>query len=142
MVLATTEFSFEIEYIPGKKNIVADFGTRHIPLTDWPIQEEDPLELNSLFPFHNFTSIKFPFLHKRLYNQQDFKEFEKFQWKTMEKEDCFTTIIKKEEKILVPVTIRRSVFWATHFPNHQGFSQTLRILKEAFFLAQHEKRRC
>ena len=140
MVLATTEFSFEIEYIPGKKNILADFGTRHIPLTDWPIQEEDPLELNSLLPFHNFTSIEFPVLHKRLYNQQDFEEFEKFQWKTMEKEDCFTTIIKKEEKILVPVTIRRSVFWATHFPNHQGFSQTLRILKDRHFFWPNMKK--
>ena len=55
MVLATTEFPFEIEYIPQKKNVLADYSTRHIPLTDWPVQEEDPLELNSLFLFHSFT---------------------------------------------------------------------------------------
>ena len=95
MVLATTEFSFEIEYIPGKKNVLADYGTRHIPLTDWPVQEEDPLELDSLFPFHSFTSIEFPVFQKRLYNQQDFEEFEKFQLRTFEKEHNFTTIIKK-----------------------------------------------
>ena len=51
MVLATTEFSFELQYLPGKKNVLADYGTRHIPDTDWPVIEEDPLELTDLFPF-------------------------------------------------------------------------------------------
>ena len=44
MVLATTEFSFDLQYLPGKKNILADYGTRHIPDSDWPVLEEDPLE--------------------------------------------------------------------------------------------------
>ena len=34
MILATTEFSFDLEYIPGKKNVIADYGTRYIPDTD------------------------------------------------------------------------------------------------------------
>ena len=34
MVLATTEFSFELKYLPVEKNVLADYGTRHIPDTD------------------------------------------------------------------------------------------------------------
>ena len=54
MVLATSEFSFDMEYLPGKKNILADYGTRQIPDTDWPIEADDPIELNNLLPFNSF----------------------------------------------------------------------------------------
>ena len=40
MVLATSEFSFNQEYLAGKKNIIADYGTRQIPDTDWPVQDD------------------------------------------------------------------------------------------------------
>ena len=49
-------------------------------------------------------------------------------------------VVEKEEKILVPVTIHCSVFWATHFPNHQGFSQTLKILKDRHFFWPNMKK--
>ena len=34
MILATAGFSFDLEYIPGKKNVIVDYSTRHIPDTD------------------------------------------------------------------------------------------------------------
>ena len=118
MALATTEFSFEIEYLPGKRNVLADYGTRHIPDEDWPVIEEDPLELNSLFPFNNFTTVDFPVFEKRFYAQQDFEEFEKLSISTLERENHLATQIRGEERILVPLVLRRAVFWAAHFPDH------------------------
>ena len=35
MLLATTEYSFSIEYIPGIRNIFADFGTRFLDISEW-----------------------------------------------------------------------------------------------------------
>jgi hypothetical protein len=64
MVLATTEFSFNLEFLAGKKNVLADYGTRQIPDTDWPIQEDDSLELNNLLPFNSFEVIQFPNIEK------------------------------------------------------------------------------
>ena len=93
MALATTEFSFEIEYLPGKRNVLADYGTRHIPDEDWPVIEEDPLELNSLFPFNNFTTVDFPVFEKHFYAQQDFEEFEKLSISTLERENHLATQI-------------------------------------------------
>ena len=131
MILATTEFSFDLEYIPGKKNVIADYGTRHIPDTDWPVQPDDPLELNSLFPFNNsFASIKFPNIQRHIYSLQDYEEWEKFQLKTIDNANHFSILVKNKEKILVPYSIRRSIFWAAHFPAHQGMSKLVEILKE------------
>ena len=53
MVLATTEFSFNLEFLAGKKNVLANYGTR-----------DNPLELNNLLPFHSFEVIQFPNIEK------------------------------------------------------------------------------
>ena len=106
MILATTEFSFNLEYIPGKKNVIADYGTRHIPDTDWPVQPDDPLELNSLFPFNNsFAAIKFPNIQRHIYSLQDYEEWEKFQLKTIDNANHFLILVKNKEKILVYLKI-------------------------------------
>ena len=78
MLVRSSEFSFDLEYIPEKKNVIADYGTRHIPDTDWPVQPDDPLKLNSLFPFNNsFTSIKFPNIQRHIYFYKVLKNGEK-----------------------------------------------------------------
>ena len=54
MILSTAEFNFSLEYFPGKRNKLADFGTRQIELSEWPTTaefEEDPMGLNSLMLF-------------------------------------------------------------------------------------------
>ena len=103
MALATTEYSFNIEYVPGKKNIIADYGTRHIPETDWPVNEEDPLELSSLFPsFNTFISISFPVIEKHLYSTEDFDELNKLNLNIIEVNSQIKVRIGKQERVLVP----------------------------------------
>ena len=71
MALATTEFSFEVEYLPGKRNILVDYGTRHISDTDWPVDVQDPLEPDSLFPFiQRINNRFFPSHRKNIYTVQ------------------------------------------------------------------------
>ena len=130
MALATTEFSFEVEYFPGKRNVLADYGTRHIPDTDWPVDEQDPLELDSLFPFNAFTNVSFPIIEKHLYSSVDFEEFNRSNLVITEKNQQFTTVIHGVERVLVPTALRRSVFWAAHFPMHFGLSKILQTLKQ------------
>ena len=64
MVLVTTEFSFELQYLPGKKNVLADYATRHIQHTDWPVIEEDPLELAALFSTLCAKILEYPIFSK------------------------------------------------------------------------------
>ena len=43
MLLSTTEYTFKILYLPGIKNILADFGTRYIDISEWDKpRENDP----------------------------------------------------------------------------------------------------
>ena len=80
MVLATTEFSFKSKYLPGKKNVLADYGTRHISDTDWPVEQEDPLELSDLFPFSMVSTIlEYPDTQKHMYSSEDFEEITSVQ---------------------------------------------------------------
>lgn len=66
MVLSTAEFCFIIEYYPGVKNVLADFGSRLIDDSEWDEPEDDdPLELNELFNFEALTDFSF-------FNFQDF----------------------------------------------------------------------
>ena len=37
MILSTSEFDFEIQHVPGSKNIVADFGSRYISESEYPV---------------------------------------------------------------------------------------------------------
>jgi hypothetical protein len=36
LVLSTSEFDFDVKYLKGSKNVVADFGSRMIPLHTYP----------------------------------------------------------------------------------------------------------
>jgi hypothetical protein len=104
MVLATTEFSFELQYLPGKKNVLADYGTRHIPDTDWPVIEEDPLELTDLFPFTLCSKIlEYPNFEKHMYSPEDFDEVSKLQ--VTEEDTHFSVLIKGKKQIYVPAVI-------------------------------------
>ena len=39
------EYSYNLTYLPGKKNILADYGNRQTPESDWEPLDDDPLEL-------------------------------------------------------------------------------------------------
>ena len=132
MVLATTEFSFELKYLPGKKNVRADYGTRHIPDTDWPVEQEDPLELSDLFPFLMVSTIlEYPDI-----SSEDFEEITSAGFTLSEQDNYFTVEIKGKQKIFIPKSIRRAIFWATHFPLHTGIRLTLNSLREKDFYWQ------
>ena len=42
-------------------------------------------------------------------------------------------LVRGNKRILVPISLRRSVFWAAHFPAHQGLSQALNVLKKKHY---------
>ena len=58
MILSTVEFIFLIEYFPGVKNVIADFGSRFIDPSEWDEpSEDDPLESNN--EFYNFEASSY-----------------------------------------------------------------------------------
>ena len=102
MLLSTSELSYTLSYLPGKKNILADYGTRHIPATDWPISEDDPLELSPFVCSVSSAQVKFPNSSRNAYTTDDFQEMNLNNLQPIDKTSYYTVIINKTERILVP----------------------------------------
>ena len=130
MLLSTSEFSYTLSYLPGKKNILADYGTRHIPATDWPISEDDPLELSPFVCSVSSAQVKFPNFSRNAYTTDDFQEMNLNNLQPIDKTSYYTVIINKTERILVPKELRRACFWAAHFPMHHGQVYTAKVLND------------
>ena len=86
-----------------EKNIIADYGTRHIPETDWPVNKADLLELSNLFlSLNTFISINFPVIEKHLYSTKDFDKINKLNLNIVEVNSQIKIKIGKQERILAP----------------------------------------
>ena len=60
MLLSTTEYTFKILYLPGFKNILADFGTHYISISEWDEPQSDDQEgLHELFCFKKHSNNVF-----------------------------------------------------------------------------------
>jgi hypothetical protein len=50
MLLSISEYTFQLQYLPESRNIIADFGTRHLDISEWDkITEDDREGLHELF---------------------------------------------------------------------------------------------
>ena len=79
MILATAEYSFKIDYIPGIQNILADFGTRFIDESEWDKPQEDDNEgLHQLFSFQVELPVHImKFLYDTQLTEEDKQELQK-----------------------------------------------------------------
>ena len=131
MVLSTVEFIFVLEYFPGVKNVIADFGSRFIDPSEWdePI-EDDPLEINELYNFE--ALIKFP-----TFNIADFSTLENEKIQRLApnshkvENEQLSIMVRGIWYILVPEICQRAVFWYYHFPRHLGVSKVVGLIKAA-----------
>ena len=86
MVLAIVEYDFVIEYFPGVKNVLADFGSRMIDPADW--EDEEDFDLDELFaiaaPFDVITTL--PDISMDDYSPDDFDELEHYKLTHEQKE--------------------------------------------------------
>jgi len=128
MVLAIIEYDFVIEYYPGVKNVLADFGTRQLDPDEW---EDDDFELEDLFvsfPFDVVTNL--PKISMTDYAKEDFEEMERYKLKNEEKDGVIMVHHLGEWLTFVPTKLRRAVFWVCHFPRHEGVTYMVDKIKQ------------
>ena len=131
MVLSTAEFCFNLEYYPGVRNILADFGTRFIDLSEWDEPEaEDPLELNEFYNFEALTELP-SFSAKDLSASEMDKVNKLGDESNRMSGDFLEVLINDIWYILVPEICWRAMFWHYHYPRHMGVTKMIELLKSA-----------
>ena len=128
MLFSTSQYSYTMSYLPGKQNILADYGTRQIPETNWESPLKAPLEL---CPFTVISaSIQFPQISKHSYTSSDFEELNKFKLQPTETDFGLSVLVNGEVRTFVPQELGRACFWAAHFPLHHGQAYSAQTLRE------------
>jgi RNase H-like domain found in reverse transcriptase/Reverse transcriptase (RNA-dependent DNA polymerase) len=128
MVLSTSEFDFELQHVPGSKNVVADFGSRLISASEYP--EDSNLNEDFVFtwiseqmvyPIPNFTIQHL--------ETEDYEQLSSY--KTEKRNEKVVYFIHNKPFIYVPKSFQRAFFWSFHFPRHFGITKMIENIKEA-----------
>ena len=128
MLLSMAEYDFEVEHQPGIRNILADYGTRQIDVSEWDKPpEDDPEGIHELLVFEemgaNFFSISF-------ITEEDTQQMDKLSLERWEYKGVMVVNYKKRPYIWLPISSKRAFFWEIHTTKHLGCSKILHILKE------------
>ena len=112
MLLSTTEYTFKILYLPGVKNILADFGTRYISISEWDEPQSDDQEgLHELFCFdsHLPSPIKL-ILTNAILSDEDQQQLQSINSKLHHlptpNTDPIIIMIRQQQKFYVPIAAR------------------------------------
>ena len=131
MLLSTTEYTFKIQYLPGVKNILADYGTRYIDVAEWDkVQDDDQEGLHELFSFE----AELPTPLKAILENYKLSEQDKIQLQQIDpnynnEQNPIEIEIKGRQKIYVPTAARQPLFWYLHKKLHSGASIILKELQ-------------
>ena len=132
MILATAEYSFKIDYIPGIRNILADFGTRFIDESEWDKPQEDDNEgLHQLFSFQVELPVHImKFLYDTQLTEEDKQELQKARVVYEQRGKIIMVIIRNQQLFYVPCSVRRPLFWHLHKDLHDGSLKMLQNFRE------------
>ena len=132
MLLSTMEYSFSIEYIPGVRNILADFGTRNIDTSEWDKPHVDDLEgLHELFSFESKVPIPIlNFLKAFSLHPEDIYQLETAKIQYSYLNHLVTVQVRNQQMFYVPIQCRRPLFWYMHKELHHGSAKLLQSLQD------------
>ena len=114
MVLSTSEFTFEIEYIPGCKNVIADFGSRLIPESDLLEKSEEDFTLTI---HHTETMLDFPVFSQSDMTMEDHSELQNFPFHSKIQDNQFKILLHGIWYTYVPISFRRPIYFGI-FTSH------------------------
>jgi hypothetical protein len=131
MLLSIAEHTFQLIYLPGSRNVIADFGTRNLDVSEWDKNEEE--DHNGLHKLFHCSITGTEHSHQTLTNfwssknitESDKEEIKKYNLEVKKEENFYTVMVKGKEKIWVPTVNRRALFWALHEKLHHGSAKVL-----------------
>jgi hypothetical protein len=121
MILSLMEYSFSPIYLPGVKNVLADFGTRYIDHEEWDTDTQSyPDNFDELMAFSTNLPPQLSELLQSELSEEHKQELRDGKFDFNIKEGYIIVIVQGEDRIWVPSENRRPVFWFFHKNLHQG----------------------
>ena len=129
MMLSLAEYQFEVKYLPGIRNILADYGTRHIDVSEWDKpKEDDPEGLYELLVIDQ-AQLQGNIFSTGLVNSRDEDQIKKLSLNTWKENGVVMLELKGKKHVWVPIQSKRALFWEAHGIQHVGVSKILEYLK-------------
>ena len=115
------------------KNILADFGTRYIDISEWDKPRENDQEgLHKLFYFNSEASIPSP-IHSILANlsisDEDRQQLQSIDSSYSIDQTPILVNVRNKQKFYVPITACRPLFWLLHKDLQPGATIILKQLQ-------------
>ena len=127
MLLSLAEYDFEIKHIPGIRNVIADYGTRQIKVTEWDKPTaDDPEGLHELMVMEEGENM---FSTKQM-GEKDREQLRKMSMDTRDERGVLLVKHMGKEYIWIPHCNRRALFWELHSKLHEGITKMLEKLRE------------
>ena len=111
------------------RNILADYGTRHIDTTEWDkVDEDDPEGVCELLSVEQigFSDL----LSSSLVTEQDKVKMEKLALENMQQGGIIMVQYKGQQYSWLPQCSKRALFWQLHSKQHIGITKLLQVLRE------------
>ena len=127
MLLSLAEYDFEIKHIPGIRNVIADYGTRQIKVTEWDKPTaDDPEGLHELMVMEEGENM---FSTKQM-GEKDREQLRKMSMDTRDERGVLLVKHMGKEYVWIPHCNRRALFWELHSKLHEGITKMLEKLRE------------
>jgi hypothetical protein len=133
LLLATMEYSFDVNYLPGVRNVIADYGSRYIDHSEWDKpQPGDADGIHELFAFTMDGNVDiYQHILVKEISEADLHQLQLVKLSCEFKNNLITVQIKNRAKYYVPIDKRRTLFWLLHKDLHEGSTKLLEALRTA-----------
>jgi len=128
MLLDIGEFQFEAFYVPGEKNILADFGTRPPSMATDPAGNQY-LVTPDVVGNEPFLAPVLAISNDPEFDKKDYCQLQQYNETKWDHHKCFVKV-KEQWKQFVPISERRSLMWSVHQPKHGAFHHMKSALRD------------
>ena len=131
MLLSIAEYDITVNYLPGIRNIIADYGTRQIDISEWDKPSyDDPEGIHELLAFETNQVSDSHFFHKSNISERDLQIIQKLKLDSYQTNQCLMVTFRSANYIWLPQHSKRAFFWKIHSHLHSGATKILQQLRK------------
>ena len=131
MLLSIAEYDITVNYLPGIRNIIADYGTRQIDISEWDKPSyDDPEGIHELLAFETNQVRDSHFFHKSNISERDLQIIQKLKLDSYQTNKCLMVMFRSTNYVWLSQHSKGAFCWKIHSHLHSGATKILQQLRE------------